>query len=102
SGRTWRRVRGATDTRGQSAASPALAGGDEAGVSPRRSGAAVAEGASLAVADVLTGQGLDRAFDGAEVVIHAATSPLRRARATEIEGTRRVVEAADKAAAHLI
>ena len=80
----------------------ALARGDEVRVLSRRAGAAVAEGASLAVADVLTGQGLARAFDGAEVVIYAATSPFRRAGAAEIEGTGRVVEAAEKAAAHLI
>ena len=95
-------VTGGTGTLGQNLVPAALAHGDEVRVLSRRAGAAVAEGASLAVADVLTGQGLDRAFDGAEVVIHAATSPLRRARATEIEGTRRVVEAAEKAAAHLI
>lgn len=87
-------VTGGTGTLGKSLVSAALARGHEVRVLSRRAGAAVAEGASLAVANVLTGQGLDRALDGAEVVVHAATSPLRRARATEIEGTRRVVEAA--------
>lgn len=79
---------GGTGTLGQNLVSAALARGHEVRVLSRRAGAAVAEGASLAVADVLTGQGLDGGLDRAEVVIHAATSPLRRARATEVEGTR--------------
>lgn len=95
-------ITGGTGTLGQSLGRRALARGYEVRVISRRAGAAVAKGACLAVADVLTGQGLDRALDGAEVVIHAATSPYRRARATEIEGTLRVVEAATRASAHLI
>jgi uncharacterized protein YbjT (DUF2867 family) len=95
-------VTGGTGTLGKSLVSAAMARGHEVRVLSRRAGAAVAEGASLAVANVLTGQGLDRALDGAEVVVHAATSPLRRAWATEIEGTRRVVEAAGRTGAHLI
>jgi len=93
---------GGTGTLGQILVPVALARGHEVRVLSRRAGAAVAEGASPAVADVLTGQGLDRALDRAEVVIHAATSPWRRARVTEIEGTRRVVEAANRAGAYLI
>lgn len=93
---------GGTGTLGQNLVRTALQRGHEVRVISRRAGAAVAKGAGLAVADVLTGQGLEGAFDGAEVVIHAATSPYRRARATEIEGTRRVVEAATRANAHLL
>jgi uncharacterized protein YbjT (DUF2867 family) len=95
-------VTGGTGTLGQHLVPAALARGHEVRVLSRRSDAAVARGATLAVADVVTGQGLQRALDGAEVVIHAATSPMRRARATEIKGTRRLVQAADQAAAHLI
>lgn len=95
-------VTGGTGTLGQNLVSAALARGHEVRVISRRAGTSVADGASLAVADVLTGEGLDHALDGAEVVIHAATSPLRRSRATEVEGTRRVVRSAERAAAHLI
>lgn len=95
-------VTGGTGTLGRKFVSAALARGHEVRVISRRAGARVAEGADLAVADVVRGRGLDRALDGTEVVIHAATSPLRRARATEIEGTRHVVKSAEKAAAHLI
>ena len=95
-------VTGGTGTLGQNLAPTALARGHEVRVLSRRPGASVAAGADLAVADVVSGRGLDRALAGAEVVVHAATSPLRRARTTEIEGTRKVVEAAHKAGAHLI
>ena len=95
-------VTGGTGTRGQNLVSAALARGHEVRVISRRAGASVADGARHAVADVLTGEGLDHALDGAEVVIHAATSPLRRSRATEAEGTRGVVRSAERAAAHLI
>lgn len=50
-------VTGGTGTLGQNLVPAALARGDEVRVLSRRACAAVAEGASLAVADVLTGQG---------------------------------------------
>lgn len=50
-------VTGSTGTLGQNLVSAALARGHEVRVLSRRAGAAVAEGASLAVADVLAGQG---------------------------------------------
>lgn len=71
-------VTGGTGTLGQNLVSAMLARGHEVRVLSRRAGAAVAEGASLAVADVLTGQGLDRALNGAEVVIHERNWPPSR------------------------
>jgi uncharacterized protein YbjT (DUF2867 family) len=52
--------------------------------------------------DVRTGAGLAEAAAGVDAVIHAATSPLRQARATEVDGTRQVLAAATSAGAHLI
>jgi uncharacterized protein YbjT (DUF2867 family) len=49
--------------------------------------------------DVRTGEGLDRAVAGTDVVIHAATSGKR---GVEVEGTAKVVTAARGAGAHLI
>src|SRR5947209_15471757 len=51
--------------------------------------------------DVRTGEGIEAAAAGCEAVVHAATN-LRRARETEVEGTRHVVDAARAAGAHLI
>jgi nucleoside-diphosphate-sugar epimerase len=52
--------------------------------------------------DVRNGSGLLEAVAGVDAVIHAATSPFRRARATEIEGTRRVLLAAGSENAHFV
>jgi uncharacterized protein YbjT (DUF2867 family) len=52
--------------------------------------------------DVRNRTGLLEAVRGVDAVIHAATSPFRRARATEIEGTRLVLLAAGSVNAHFI
>jgi uncharacterized protein YbjT (DUF2867 family) len=44
--------------------------------------------------DVLTGEGLDAAVRGAETIIHCASSPYRKTREVDVEGTRRLLEAA--------
>ncbi|MGH9288135.1 MAG: SDR family oxidoreductase [Acidimicrobiales bacterium] len=43
--------------------------------------------------DVRTGEGLDPAVRGVDAVVHAATSPRRHARKTEVLGTRNVLNA---------
>lgn len=52
--------------------------------------------------DVRTGAGVAEAVTGVDAVIHAATSPLRKAQVTEVEGVRQVLGAAASAGAHLI
>jgi len=47
-----------------------------------------------AQADLETGQGLDQAAAGAEVIVHAASSPRRRTWQADVEGTRRLLAAA--------
>ena len=47
--------------------------------------------------DLLTGEGLDRAVRGADTIIHCASSPFRKARQIDVEGTERLLEAAAKA-----
>ena len=44
--------------------------------------------------NVVTGEGLETAVAGAETVVHAASSPFRRARRTEVEGTANVARVA--------
>ena len=44
--------------------------------------------------DLSTGEGLDLAVRGAETIIHCASSPFRNARQTDVEGTKRLLEAA--------
>lgn len=48
-------------------------------------------------ADLRSGAGLKEAVAGVTVILHAATSPLRHARETDVEGTRRLLSEARRA-----
>ena len=52
---------------------------------------------SWAKADLETGEGLDDAVRGVDVVLHAATSPRRRSRRVDLEGTQRLMRSAHAA-----
>lgn len=58
---------------------------------------ALPTGVSAAQGDVRTGVGLERALGGIDCVVHAATSPFRRARRTEVDGASNVLAAAARA-----
>jgi uncharacterized protein YbjT (DUF2867 family) len=47
--------------------------------------------------DLLTGEGLDPAVRGVDTIIHCASSPFRKTRQTDVEGTQRLLEAAARA-----
>lgn len=47
--------------------------------------------------DLLTGAGLDEALAGIDVVLHAASAPRGESERTEVEGTRRLLEAVTRA-----
>ena len=61
--------------------------------------AAPAEGAPTewAQAQIETGEGLAEAVAGVDAIVHAASSPFRRTRWVDVEGTRRLLEAAKAA-----
>jgi uncharacterized protein YbjT (DUF2867 family) len=60
-------------------------------------------GVEAARGDVSTGDGIDRAVAGVDTVVHCATSPFRKVRRTEIDGTRRLITAAARAGcSHLV
>jgi uncharacterized protein YbjT (DUF2867 family) len=46
--------------------------------------------------DLLTGEGLEKAVSGVATIVHCASSPFRKARQTDVEGTQRLLEAASK------
>jgi uncharacterized protein YbjT (DUF2867 family) len=72
-------------------------------VSRRRQPVNLTAGVEWAQVDVAAGIGLAEAVAGMDVIIHAATSPFRRARQVEVDGTRRVLEEARRAnVSHLI
>ena len=53
--------------------------------------------------DLLTGEGLDLAVRGAGTIIHCASSPVRKTRQVDVEGTERLLEAAAGAGvSHLV
>ena len=56
----------------------------------------------VARGDVRNPADLRQAVTGVDTVIHAATSPFRQAKVTEIEGTRAMLAAAESASAHVI
>jgi uncharacterized protein YbjT (DUF2867 family) len=64
--------------------------------------ATVADGAELLLGDVRTGEGLGPAVENVDAVVHAATSPRRGARKTEVLGIRNTVDAIGKSVGHLI
>ena len=50
-----------------------------------------------AQAQLATGEGLAEAVSGADVIVHAASSPFRRTEAVDVHGTRRLLEHAREA-----
>lgn len=60
------------------------------------------DGVEALAGNVLTGDGVEAAVEGVDTVVHAATNATRRARATEVEGVRNVVEAIGDSGSHLI
>ena len=48
-------------------------------------------------ADLTTGEGLEAALPGADVLVHAASAPAGDTRRTDVEGTRRLADAARRA-----
>jgi uncharacterized protein YbjT (DUF2867 family) len=59
-------------------------------------------GVQVVRGDVRIPADLREAVAGVDAVVHAATSPFRRVKATELEGTRTVLAAAESAGAHFI
>jgi len=62
----------------------------------------VVKGAELTSGDVRTGQDLDAAVADVDAVIHAATSPTRGAKKTEVLGIRNVLSSIGSSGAHLV
>lgn len=54
----------------------------------------LAPGLVWAQADIETGAGLAEAVAGVEVILHCASSPIRRTQAVDVVGTRKLVDAA--------
>jgi uncharacterized protein YbjT (DUF2867 family) len=53
--------------------------------------------ANMVQGDLLTGEGLEKAVEGVGTIIHCASSPVFRTRQVDVEGTRRLLQAASRA-----
>jgi uncharacterized protein YbjT (DUF2867 family) len=53
-------------------------------------------------ADLETGEGLDDAVAGVELIVHAASSPRRKTREIDVDGTGRLIKAAEAAGTALL
>ena len=90
-------VTGGTGVLGRRVVGRLGSGGIEARVLSRSGRAGTVKG------DLLTGEGLESAVRGVDTVIHCASSPLRKIRRTDVEGTGRLLDAAARArVSHLV
>jgi uncharacterized protein YbjT (DUF2867 family) len=94
-------VTGATGMLGGAVMRLLLAGGHTTRVLSRRLQSTVPAGVELIVGDLGHGIGLADAFAKVDAIIHCA-SDAKRAQATDVEGTRHLLEAARASAPHLI
>ena len=63
----------------------------------RRHDLTLPRGARLLRGDLSSGQGVDEAVEGVDVIVHCATSPYKKTWETDVEGTRRLIGAASQA-----
>jgi uncharacterized protein YbjT (DUF2867 family) len=54
------------------------------------------DGVEAVRGDLLRSEGLERAVAGVDAIVHCATSPFRRTRRTEVDGTERIIAAAGR------
>ena len=59
---------------------------------------ALASGLEWAQGDLLTGEGLAESVAGIETIVHCASSPLKKTWEADVEGTKRLLDAARRPA----
>jgi len=95
-------VTGATGTLGTALVAGLANRGHDIRALVHRASAGFAPAVQVVRGDVRNPADLAQAFAGVQTVIHSATSPFRQAKATELDGTRAVLAAAEQAGAHVI
>jgi uncharacterized protein YbjT (DUF2867 family) len=95
-------VTGGTGTLGKALLPLLVAEGHAVRVLTRRRDPLLPSGVRAVQGDLRTGAGLGVAVGGVERIVHAASSPVLRTRSTDVEGTRRLLEAARAAGAPLV
>lgn len=95
-------VTGASGTLGTALVAGLANRGHDVRALVRRTPAGFPPAVQVVRGDVRKPADLAQALTGAKTVIHAATSPFRQAKVTELDGTRAVLAAAEQAGAHVI
>lgn len=96
-------VTGGTGALGRVFAETAAAAGHRVRVMSRGAARGIPVGCEWVRADLVSGAGLEEAVRGAEIVLHAATDPGGEPWATDVEGTMRLLQAAERASVrHLV
>lgn len=96
-------VTGGTGTLGTPLVARLIAQGHDVRVFSRRTDPLLPAGATAVRGDLASGQGIGVAVDGVDVIAHCASSPFRRVKATDVEGTRRLLDlAADEGVGHVV
>lgn len=88
---------GATGTLGSALLSRPARLGHRIRAAARRVAGRTEEGVEWKRVDLRTGEGLDTALAGIDVVVHAASAPKGEAERTEVTGTQRLLDAATRA-----
>jgi uncharacterized protein YbjT (DUF2867 family) len=88
-------VTGGTGVLGREVVPRLVAANHTVRVMSRRSGESNALGdVEWAKADMMTGEGLAEAVRDVEIIVHCASSPFKKTMETDVEGTRKLLEAA--------
>lgn len=85
-------VTGGTGVLGRQLVPRLIAAGHRVRILTRKERPDVADGVTAVHGDLRSGDGVAAAATGVETIVHAATNPVR-ARKTDVEGTRRLIEA---------
>jgi uncharacterized protein YbjT (DUF2867 family) len=94
-------VTGGTGVLGSRVVSRLAAGGNAVRVLSRRERPGT-DGVQCFRGELRSGTGLSAAVEGVDTIVHCASSPLWRARTTEVSGLRNLIAATDDARPHLI
>lgn len=95
-------VTGGTGELGSRVVSRLSARGHHVKVLSRRAVAVEGDGVAVVQGELRSARGLDEATSGVDAIVHCASSPLWRARATEVRGLRNLIVAAEPRRPHLV
>jgi uncharacterized protein YbjT (DUF2867 family) len=85
-------ITGGAGNLGSKVAAGLVQGGHSVRAMSRNPDARIPEGSELAVADLVSGEGVTAAVHGVDAIVHCASSPFRKEAQTDVEGTEMLLE----------